>query len=73
MTYTYKMRTDKIFDEDDNLLVVYGIELYEDTAIIKSIPDISFDRDYIEHLVMLCNTEALSPIHLMDIIEDALT
>lgn len=72
MNYTYKLRTDIIFDEDNKAHTVYGIDLSENGIVKKSIKDIFFDSTSAERLVELCNSCNLSPIHLMDVIEDAL-
>lgn len=45
----------------------YGIQIGE-----ILVEDISLNRENLENLVSLMNKENLSPIHLMDVIEDFL-
>ena len=42
----------------------------EDFALI---PGISCDREFVQHLVELCERNQLSPIHLLDVVMDALS
>lgn len=63
----YRTTKSIITDEDGNSHLTYGIS-YEE----RSFNDISTDKSKIERLVMLCNEQKLSPIHLKDVIEDFL-
>ena len=72
MKYTYVVRVDIVHDEDNVAHTVYGIDLFEDKEIIQSLPDIFFDRQKAKELVALCNTLGLSPVHLLDVAEDAI-
>lgn len=53
--------------------VSYGIRAVlasgEETAFVS---DVSTDQAFVEHLAMLCTMGQLSPIHLRDVIEDAI-
>lgn len=55
-------------------IITYGIACIEEddgiSELIIQIPDISTDREKIEHLVQLCNVLQLSPIHLQDVVDD---
>ena len=73
MEYTYKLRVDVIFDEDSIAHTVYGIELFKNGVEVIAIPDIFTDKSSAKKLVKLCNSCKLSPLHLMDVIEDAIT
>ena len=70
--HTYRVHTDIVFDELGKSHTAYGIELLlgENNAVL--VKDVFFDRDKAYTLVALCNNLALSPIHLMDVIEDAI-
>ncbi len=72
MKYTYKVRVDIKHDEDGRVHTVYGIDLLCNDDIVKSLPDIFFDRSRAEQLAELCNSLDLSPLHLEDVAEDAL-
>lgn len=72
MEYTYKLREDVVFDEDNKGHTVYGIDLFKNGAIARSVPDVFSDKSSAESLVSLCNSCKLSPLHLMDVIEDAI-
>ncbi len=58
--------------EDGNKYVCYGINVYENNKLIKSLSDVFLDRVTAENFVEMCNTCQLHPIHLSDIIEDYL-
>lgn len=63
----YRTTKSLITDEDGNSHLTYGISDDE-----RSFSDISTDKSKIERLVMLCNEQKISPIHLDDVIEDFL-
>lgn len=65
----YKLRIDKVQDEQRRTHTVYGIDVFE---CIQSAPDIFTDGQRAKQLVSLCNRLQLAPIHLHDVIEDAL-
>ena len=73
MKYTYRVRTDTIADDDDNSVVVYGIDVTNEKGIVtNSVPNMFLKKHNAQKLVALCNELKLSPVHLMDVIEDAL-
>lgn len=47
----------------------YGIGLTDCENL--SIEDISTDKDFVDNLVNLCNRFQVDPIHLFDVVEDA--
>ena len=49
----------------------YGIGAIRNDVLIEQITDISLSFNKVKSLVLLCNEENLSPIHLHDIAEDA--
>lgn len=74
MSFTYHLRTDTIADEEGKEYTVYGISTISHNGnIVKSVPDIFFDVKLAENLVTKCNKYKLSLVHLMDVIDDALT
>lgn len=56
----------------------YGIAAYVDAEtsdakrVIAHVPDVSPNRAMLEPLVQRCNTLGISPIHLVDVVEDFL-
>jgi len=54
----------------------YGIaqaDLSEGYAVIvKAIPDLSQDKERVQHLAKVCTELQLSPVHLTDIVNDFL-
>lgn len=57
----------------------YGIAAYADAdedgtaTIVKSIHDITANEQSLKDLIERCNRLELSPIHLMDVVEDFLS
>lgn len=62
----------------DQAYISYGIAAYVDAEtsdakrVIAHVPDVSPNRSILEPLVQRCNTLGLSPIHLVDVVEDFL-
>ena len=62
----------------DRNCISYGIAAYIDAAtsntknVIAHVRDVTTSRPEIENLVQKCNAFGLSPIHLVDVIEDFL-
>lgn len=61
-----------IYTIDDQKYIGYGIE-YRDCDQIITFEDVSLNLPKISFLVELCNSFALSPDHLRNIIEDFLS
>lgn len=76
MNCIYKIREDLIKDEYGNDVKVYGMDVFRlvrtEMKLVFSIPDIFIDYARIQRLVSLCNTNRVSILHIMDIIEDEL-
>lgn len=69
----YILRTDTIYDENKKAYTVYGIMAVSSNGeVIKSVPDVFFDKDKAEDFVDRCNKDRLPLVHLDDVIEDAL-
>ena len=74
MSYTYHLRTDFILDEEGNKHIVYGVSAIQtDGTILMSVSDVFFDAQQAKAFVACCNQYEVSLIHLMDVIDDALT
>lgn len=63
----YRINESVVIDENKSEFKTYGITYQE-----KAIRDISINKIKIEKLIMLCNNLELSPLHLMDIVDDFL-
>ena len=57
----------------NNTHLEFGIHVFKDEKIIKSIHSISENKEDIEKIVSLCNELDIEMCHLDDIIEDYLT
>ena len=60
----YRVTEEKILIENEEK-TVYGI-----CCESVCIPDISTDREQVEHLAELCNREGLEAVHLRDVVSD---
>ncbi|MBQ7828432.1 MAG: hypothetical protein IJX47_07260 [Clostridia bacterium] len=75
MKYTYRVREDRITDEEGVWHTVYGIEVLTETGEPLSeyaISDLFCSREQAEELASLCTKLELDPIHLTAVAEDAL-
>ena len=72
--YTYQIREDHCLDEDGTHVTVYGIEVYETQSSVPllSYADLFTDKRKAQELIDLCNRLELDPVHLTDVVEDAL-
>lgn len=64
----YKLREDS-FDS----YVSYGIDIICNKAIVRSIKDISLNKNELSSLIEKCNRLKLSEIHIYDVIDDFLS
>ena len=68
----------EVHTRGDQAYISYGIAAYVDAVtsdvkrVIAHVPDVSPNRSTLEPLVQRCNTLGLSPIHLVDVVEDFL-
>ena len=65
----YQLRSDTVLDEDGKRHTTYGIEYRPANVSVK---DVFLDKEKAAAFVAKCNALDLSPIHLYDVIEDAL-
>ena len=70
MDIEYRMREDKVADEDGVLHTVYGFEVWRNGEAIRVIPDVCCTRERAEYYLGLFNELGLSLWHLDDIIEE---
>ncbi|MBR2474157.1 MAG: hypothetical protein IKB51_03915 [Clostridia bacterium] len=72
MKCDYRMREDRITDEEGIQHTVYGVEAWSKNELVRSVPDVFFDRALAEHYIGLFNSLDLRLCHLDDVIEDVL-
>lgn len=72
---TYKLRKDNLFHQDIGNFSSYGIDAIDEISDIpiRSISDISLEKEPLEKLIFLCNKLHLNIIHLNDVVEDFLS
>ena len=73
MKETYCLRTDVVCDEEGVPHTVYGMDCMQNGHCIKSVADISCDREKVMAWITLCNAQGLSVAHLPDVLEDFLS
>ena len=70
--------TEEIYALGENRRVSYGIAAYADAevdstaTILTIVNDITGDRSKLIQLVEMCNRLELSPVHLIDVVENFL-
>ena len=72
---TYKLRKDNLFHQDIGNYSSYGIDAVDKKSgiPIRSILDVSLEKEPLENLIFLCNKLHLNIIHLDDVVEDFLS
>ena len=70
----YRLRKDNFFHEDIGSYSSYGIDaVCEASGVpIRSILDVSVEKQPLEDLISFCNSLQLDLIHLDDVVEDFL-
>ena len=70
----YRLRSDKLFNEDTGNYTTYGIDVFDSQSdmLLRSVSDISLEKSAVQLLVSQCNKLCLDIIHLDDVIEDFL-
>ncbi len=76
-TVTYRI-TEEYYSLGTDSRISYSIVAYADAeedgtaTVLRSVHDITSDREKLKALVAICNRLKLSTIHLQDVIEDFL-
>lgn len=68
----YKLYVENKFDRHCGFYETYGISVFRDGERIRSLSDVSVDREKVERLVAIFNSEQLEPVHLNITVEDFL-
>lgn len=71
MTNHYIVTEKKIMFEGESI-VSYGIMLCRDDDVIESVDDVFIEHSKAQEFVDLLNAEKADPLHLMQLIEEAL-
>ena len=70
--YTVK---ESLYSEDVGSFIAYGIGVCEknesNRKTLEYIPDVFLDQHKAEQFVVMCNCLQLDPLHLSDVVEDA--
>lgn len=71
--YIYKVVEENLQNSELGSYIAYGISVYlrATNIILISISDVFLERDKAKKLVELCNKNSLEPIHLREVVEDA--
>ena len=68
----YKIIEAVIMNEETGRYRTYGIAIYDKGKLLRKINDVATDENKVKDLCIKCNSLALDPIHIDDIIEDNL-
>lgn len=68
----YRVTKDKIDNPLTGSYISYGIEAIQNKRCVLKVNDVFADFKKARRLAELCNFGALEPVHLKDVIEDAL-
>ena len=66
----FQIRNDSLVTDDGVKYLSYGIDIFENHIHLRSIRDISLNKDAIADLVHRCNSLNASILHIDDIVED---
>ena len=58
--------------ETDETYIAYGIKVFENNKVIKSVPGVFLNKTDAIEFIATCNRIQLSPVHLENFIEDNL-
>ena len=76
MTYTYVV-TQNTYQGKETSRIGFGVAAIEECgssiSVLESVSDISPDENAVRRLVEICNAQALSLLHLQDVISDFLS
>ena len=71
--FHYSVFEEESFSEDLGHYTSFGIEVTDSNKrVILSVADVSTEKDVVSNICLLCNKAKLSPIHLLDVLEDSL-
>ena len=68
--FLYQAIKENLYHEDIGNYVSYGIAVMHDGVTLDCISDVSVDEDEVRELARIFTAVGLSPIHLMDAVED---
>lgn len=71
-SYFYVTEKEIKINEYGKEYTCYGIKVYENSQVLKSMSDVFPDETIAKDFADMCNRSQLNPIHLEDVIEDYL-
>lgn len=74
MYYQYRILEEVLFHPDIGTYLTFGIQCYlqNPKKLVAALSDISTDKAFVQNLAQKFTDGQLYPIHLLDVIEDAL-
>ena len=72
MLYKYITIQGVFYHPDIGTYTSYGLKAMREGKEILAIPDVSLNKEFVESLATRCTDLQLDPIHLFDVVEDAL-
>lgn len=73
MQHTFRMRKDRLCDEDGSEWIVYGVEAVDSSGtVLYRCSDIFFDGKTAADFIRQCNEKEVELSHIPDIISDVL-
>ena len=71
--FYYIVFSEVLHSDEIGQYISFGIQVQDANGhVIISISDVSTDQSFVSNICDECNSGALDPVHLMDIIEDRL-
>ena len=73
--FIYRVIEENLQDCEFESYIAYGISVCSDDTemVLSYISDIFLEKERAEKLVKLCNESNLDPIHLREVVEDAIS
>ena len=68
----YELLAQRLDDSEYGSVLTYGVTVLDHGEIIRSVEDISLDKEKVGALITRFNQERLSPVHLDEAIENFL-
>lgn len=70
--YKYIVVEEHLEHPDIGTYTSYGIKAMRGTEAVEFVSDVSVDKTFVEALARCCTDLQLDPIHLFDVVEDAI-
>lgn len=70
--YKYITVEEKLENPDIGTYTSYGIKAIKENVEVEFVSDVSVDKIFVDELARCCTDLQLDPIHLFDVVEDAI-